>query len=348
MNRSSPYNKILLNLICHFYGITRIRMNIKKDKQRYKTWYRELRKFGNQYNIHKIGVALSGGADSITLAHALLKAGFDIIALHCNFNLRGDESWRDQKFTERFCTEHNIPLIIKIIDTQQYIREHSGKSLEMACRETRYGWFKEMMLEKGLDRIAVGHNADDNIETFFINLLRGCGTSGLKGMVEDNGTIWRPLLKSHRNRILEYIKENGLNYIIDSSNLENDFRRNFLRNEIIPRLKKEWKGFDKAFDMTLRNINSENKIIEKAVSSALPTSTSPLSVETILQFPDPQLLIRRFISDLSPFTTTPDEILMAIKANKPKIKRWTLKKGSIRLQNGRLFKENDGGCDFNH
>lgn len=284
-------------------------------------------------------VAVSGGADSISLAFALKEAGLNLRALHCNFHLRGDESMRDQIFVENFCRSYSIPLTVKDFDTIAYIDEKKGVSIEMACRQLRYEWFEDVRKESGAQRVVTGHNADDNIETFFLNLLRGSGTRGLSGMQEDNGKIWRPLISIHRNDILDFCSANNLEYITDSTNLKDDFRRNFLRNRIIPLFKEQWKGFDTALDKSLEYLKDENFLVEEALGHILKEDASRLPVEKINEFAAPRLLVRRFIEKAGPYTTTASEILEAIKANKPHIRRWRLKKGWIFLRNGNLFIE---------
>ena len=298
---------------------------------------REIKNEVSSLNIRKVLVAFSGGPDSVAATFALKKTGLEIIALHCNFHLRGEESDRDMEFVENFCKEHEIPLHIIHFDVEKYRKEKSGESIEMVCRKLRYEWFHKMLKQFGYDRIATGHNADDNIETFLLNMLRGSGSRGLKGMVEDNGTIWRPLLKFHRKDILEFIYNNNLGYVLDSTNEECDFRRNFLRNKIIPLLKTEWKGFDTAMDKTIGNLQSENEIVEKYLSLHLSSDTETLTIDKIVSFPAPLLLIKRFIEKAGPFSTTPSEILSAINAKKPHIKVWRLKKGEVYLNSRELF-----------
>ena len=302
-----------------------------------------IRKNAVKKGIYKVLVALSGGPDSIALAFALYKAGIQIMALHCNFHLRADESDRDQKFVENFCKSLQIPLEVRHFDVFEYIKTKKSKSVEMACRDLRYDWFLKLLSESEFQRVAVGHNADDNIETFFINALRGSGTRGLKGIIDDNGEIWRPLLDFHRKDILKFLADNNLDFILDSSNLESDFRRNFLRNKIIPLLKSEWKGFDKAMDKTLCNLREENRVVEMSIDSVCPENTLTLSVEEIMRFPAPQLLVLRFIQKAGPFSTTASEVLEAIRADKPRHKTWHLRKGLLTLTKNKLFIEMSHG-----
>lgn len=287
-------------------------------------------------NLLKIIVTVSGGADSLTLLHALRSTKAEILAAHCNFHLRGDESMRDQHHVEQICKNLGVELIVKDFDVDGFINSSKGNSVEMACRKLRYDWFDQLAEQHGADRIATGHNADDNIETLFLNLMRGSGTTGLKGMVPDNGRIWRPLLRFHRHEIEGYLKECGIDFITDSSNLSSDYRRNFLRNEVIPMLRSRWEGFDKALDRSITLLRSENRVVAACVEENLPTNGEPLKATVVLRFPDPELLVRRYIEPLNPFTTTAGEVVAAIKANKPDLKTWSLKGGKLILRNGEL------------
>lgn len=285
----------------------------------------------------KFIVALSGGADSVALLTLLLASkNCEIIAAHCNFHLRGEESMRDQYFVENLCSRLGVRLLIRNFDVAEFQHRNPSASLEMACRDLRYEWFLELLAENNYDRIATGHNADDNIETMFLNLLRGSGTTGLRAMLPDSGIIIRPLLSIHRQEIESYLKEKNLDYIVDSSNLTSDFRRNFLRNDILPLLRERWPGLNKALDRSINLLKSENDVIEKAVSESLPPEGEPLSSSTVLSFPAPELLIRRFIEHLNPRTTTPHEIVSAMRAAKPDIRRWSLPGGTLLLRAGHL------------
>lgn len=297
----------------------------------------KLREFG----FSRIIVAVSGGADSVALLYLLHTTGIETVAAHCNFHLRGDESNRDEKHVSDLCSELGIPLEKIDFNVQEFISHHRGMSVEMACRKLRYDWFFSLMDRMGASRVATAHNADDNAETLFLNLLRGSGTAGLKGMLPDNGKILRPLLSVTRKEIESYLAEKGILFVTDSTNLVSDYRRNFLRNEIIPLLRSRWAGFDKAMARSLSFLRSENLVVERAVADSLPEEGEPLRSETVLNFPDPELLVRRFIQPLSPFTTTSSEVVAAMKADKPDIKRWRLRQGSLLLRNKKLFLKKD-------
>lgn len=286
----------------------------------------------------KFIVALSGGADSVALLASLTSVRHtELIAAHCNFHLRGEESMRDQRFVEKICSDMGVKLLIRDFDVPEYQRQNPSISLEMACRDLRYEWFRQLLSQYNYERIATGHNADDNIETMLLNLLRGSGTTGLRAMLPDTGTIIRPLLTTHRNEIESYLKTKGLDYIVDSSNLASDFRRNFLRNDILPILRQRWPGLNKALDRSIKLIKAENEVVEKAVSDALPPEGLPLLISTALSFPAPELLIRRYIQPLQPLTTTAEEIVAAMRAGKSDIRRWDLPGGIVTLRGQKLF-----------
>lgn len=185
----------------------------------------------------QVFVGFSGGPDSVALLHILHSLGYRCRALHCNFHLRGEESDRDEAFARRFCLDHEIALQVEHFDTLSYMSEH-GLSLEMAARRLRYDWWQRLLSDpdaQGL-RIALGHHLDDSLETMLMNLMRGTGIQGLTGIVAHNEAtrVIRPLLCLTRAEILDYLAENHLGYVTDSSNLEGDTLRNRVRLELLP------------------------------------------------------------------------------------------------------------------
>ena len=195
-----------------------------------------IKQFFKEHEIDKKAgfiIAVSGGADSITLLHAFKYLNLRIYALHCNFNLRGKESNMDEQFVKRFCETYGIPMSVKHFDTQEYAKQ-KGISIEMAARELRYEWFEEMRQKKKMDYIVVGHHADDLAETLFINICRGTGIKGLTGIRPVKDHILRPLLSRSREEIIAYIEQNQLGYRTDSTNNSLDYVRNKIRHMIIP------------------------------------------------------------------------------------------------------------------
>ena len=205
-------------------------------------------------------VALSGDADSVALLRVLIVAGGDCRAAHCNFHLRGEESMRDELFVRELCHQLDIPLIIKDFNVSDWQQEHGG-SVEMACRQLRYEWFEQERQLQGCGLIAVAHHADDQVETFFLNLLRGTGTRGLTGMQRLNGNIWRPLLDVTRSDILNYLNDLGQDYVTDSTNDENDYRRNRLRNIVLPVIEQEFQGSRSRILDTMGNLSSDHDLL---------------------------------------------------------------------------------------
>lgn len=195
--------------------------------------------FLEKYQIPKDAgfiLAVSGGADSISMLHAFKYMNLKILALHCNFSLRGKESDMDEQFVKRFCDSYGIAHSVKKFNTTAYAKEH-GLSIEMAARELRYTWFHEMKAKKKMDYIVVAHHADDVAETILINLCRGTGVKGLTGIKPVNGDILRPLLNCSRNDILKYIEDHQLGFRTDSTNNSLDYMRNKIRHKIIPVMK---------------------------------------------------------------------------------------------------------------
>ena len=183
----------------------------------------------------KILIGVSGGRDSIALLHVLYRLGYDIVVAHCNFHLRGDESNRDSEFVTKHVQDMDVPFYTIDFDTELYARQNK-LSIEMAARELRYEWFESLLKLTGCKYIAVAHHADDVVETFLINITRGTGLHGLTGIKAKNGNIVRPFLRITRNDINDYIYDNGLDYVEDSTNSEVVYVRNKVRNIIIPAL----------------------------------------------------------------------------------------------------------------
>lgn len=183
----------------------------------------------------RILIAVSGGIDSISMADLFLNSSLALpfAVAHMNFSLRGDCSDGDEAYVEEWCHTHNIPFFSKKVDTIKYSKDKSI-STQMAARELRYEWFDLLMKEHGFDYLAIAHNLNDSVETFFLNILRGTGMKGLSGIREVNGRIIRPLLTFTRAQIENYAKERGLDHREDATNRESHYARNRIRNEVFP------------------------------------------------------------------------------------------------------------------
>lgn len=187
----------------------------------------------------RILLTISGGIDSMYLASRAgeLFPGAVFAVAHCNFNLRGAESDGDCAFVKEWCAHHSFPFFSKEFDTSGYA-EANGISIEMAARELRYEWFGELCRTEGFDAIAVAHNANDNAETLMLNLLRGTGTRGIRGMsasgVTGGMTVLRPLLGTTRKEIERWMTAHGQTWREDRTNAESEYKRNKLRNLAFP------------------------------------------------------------------------------------------------------------------
>lgn len=182
-----------------------------------------------------VGVALSGGADSVALLAVLRALGYDCVALHCNFHLRGAESDMDMAIAMSVAKSLGADWQEVHFDVASRKAE-TGESVEMACRELRYEWFEKMYREYDLSAIAVAHHRDDRIETFLLNATRGTGLRGLVSMRQRRDIFIRPLLSCIRSEIESYLKHRGLEYAVDSSNLTDNYRRNRIRHYVLPSL----------------------------------------------------------------------------------------------------------------
>lgn len=206
------------------------------DTGKMKKKVEELKKSGLIKKNEKILIAFSGGPDSVFLYNLLffLKEYYsiEISLIYVNHNLREDVE-NDLNFVEEFSKKNNVPLYIESVDVRKYAAENK-KSIELAARELRYEAIEKVLQNLNYDKIATGHNLDDNIETFIFRLLRGTSLKGLKGIPSERKNIIRPILQFEKKEILNYLQENKKSYIIDYTNSENDYTRNYIRNEIFP------------------------------------------------------------------------------------------------------------------
>ena len=218
----------------------------------------------NSVRLHPVLVALSGGADSVALLRLLLAVGCDCRALHCNFHLRGEESMRDERFVRELCERFEVPLMVRDFDVAAWQQNHGG-SVEMACREMRYQWFEQERQRQQCGLIAVAHHADDQVETFFLNLMRGTGVRGLAGMKRLSGYIWRPLLGITRGQLLHYLEAIGQDYVTDSTNAQNEYRRNRLRNSVLPVIEHDFPNARARILDTMDNLNQDYNLFTTLV-----------------------------------------------------------------------------------
>ena len=214
----------------------------------------------------KVLVALSGGADSVALLRVLLVLGYHCEAAHCNFHLRGEESNRDERFVNELCKELGVTLHITHFDTVAYAAQHHV-SIEMAAREMRYNWFEQLRKEREMAVIAVAHHRDDSVETFLLNLIRGAGINGLKGIRPHHGNIVRPLLDVNRQDILNYLHHLHQDYVTDSTNLQDEYMRNKIRLNILPMLRELNPSVSESIAETSKRLADVSLIYNKEIET---------------------------------------------------------------------------------
>lgn len=210
---------------------------------------------------NKFILAVSGGVDSVVMVDLFAKSNLEFVIAHCNFKLRGEESERDENFVKALAAKYSKELFVKHFDTKMYANEHKV-SIQVAARDLRYDWFKELQSTVNGQQsmvIVTAHHQNDNIETVLINFFRGTGIQGLTGIsaFDKVRKIVRPLLPFKKEALIKYANENGLSFVEDSSNATNKYTRNNFRNEIIPLAKQH---FPMAEENLLNNIHRLNEV----------------------------------------------------------------------------------------
>ncbi len=252
----------------------------------------------------RVVVGLSGGPDSVCLARMLDSMGYQVVAVHCNFHLRGEESMRDEEFVSALCQKMRWKLHKTDFDTEGYAREQK-MSIEMAARELRYEHFQMLMKETESEAVAVGHHQDDNVETMLLNAVRGTGIRGLCGMQPKNGEVVRPLLCLTRQEILTYLESIGQDYVTDHTNLEDNYARNKVRLDVLPLLESINLGAAKNLTSTMENLNEVMKIYEEAMRNAIDLCVEKkvngeifISIEKLRGTPSPISVLHEVLSPL--------------------------------------------------
>ncbi len=214
----------------------------------------------------KILLTVSGGMDSSVMTHLFSETDYNFGIAHCNFLLRGKESDSEADFVEKIAEKLNKPFHKKSFDTQNFA-DKNKYSIQEAARILRYKWFDEISIEYDYNKIATAHHLDDSIETFFINLLRGTGTAGLRGITVMNGKVIRPLLFASRKEIEEFAHENKIDFREDSSNASDDYLRNRIRHHIIPVLKQNAERFEGIMENLMEDFSLIHEIIKNQLDA---------------------------------------------------------------------------------
>ena len=213
----------------------------------------------------KLLIAISGGLDSVVLTTLCNQLNFDISLAHCNFNLRGKESDLDEKSVVKLSQKSSNQIFKTHFNTEKYAKENK-LSTQIAARELRYNWFKELIETHNFDFVLTAHHADDNLETFLINLTRGTGLDGFTGIPKVNGNIARPLLAFSRKEIAAFAKTNNIIWREDASNASTKYIRNKIRHQVIPSLKEINPNFLDSFAKTSTNLQESKQVIEDRIT----------------------------------------------------------------------------------
>ena len=248
----------------------------------------------------KLLVAISGGADSVALAILLNECNFPIVFAHCNFNLREDESDADEDFVRKLAKELEVECFVESFETEKFAKENK-LSIQMAARELRYSWLEKIRTKTNSKYIAVAHHKDDDIETYFINLIRGSGIRGFLGMKEKKNKIIRPILNLGRDEIESYLMFKNQEFRTDSSNTDTKYLRNNIRKHIIPIIKDVNPSFSNTFSNELEYMNDVFKVFQNVINIEMKniilsiTGDIILDKNNLLKSDNKKILLREII-----------------------------------------------------
>lgn len=251
----------------------------------------------------KLLVAISGGIDSVVLVYLLNQLNFDISLAHCNFQLRGEDSDQDEKFVKKLAGQLQLPIFTRSFATTEFAKKEK-LSIQLAARTLRYDWFNAIVKKNKLDHILTGHHADDSLETFLINMIRGTGLDGLTGIPERNENILRLLLPFTREQIEKYADENRIDWRNDSSNVETKYVRNKIRHDVIPVLKELNPSLLTSFNKTLQNLKGSRQIIKDSIENLKGMVIIPaeagiwkIDIKKLKEFNKPQAYLYELLND---------------------------------------------------
>ena len=216
----------------------------------------------------KVIVACSGGADSMCLLSLLMEkqkeTDFELVAFHVNHNIRDEEADRDEQFVRDFCAKNNVKFVCVQVKALEYAKKH-GKSVEQSARELRYEEFRKILEKENANKIAVAHHKDDQAETILMHIFRGSSIKGAIGMASVSGNIIRPLLDFSRKDIEEYNKQHKIESVEDSTNSDVNYRRNFIRHQVLPEVEKVYPGAVNALCEFAKRCKVDDDFIESQV-----------------------------------------------------------------------------------
>lgn len=265
----------------------------------------------------KILAAVSGGTDSVLMTHLLKAAGYTFGIAHCNFQLRGDEALRDQEFCNNLANQLRVPFHTINFDTRNYAADNKI-SIQMAARELRYQWFDTVCQQSDYQVIALAHHQNDTIETILLNLTRGTGIAGLHGILPKNGNLVRPLLFLKREEIAEFVADNKLDLVEDSSNSSTKYARNKIRLEVIPKLKELNPSLEKTFENSLKHFRDLEILLESYMAELKKTiikhgaDGNYMLLDDVRQLNPIRLLMFKLLQEYGFNETTVDDLISVL------------------------------------
>lgn len=268
----------------------------------------------------RVLVALSGGADSVALLLALQELGYRTEAAHCHFHLRSEEADRDAEFVRQLCESLGIKLHRTDFDTLAVAKARKT-SVEMAARDLRYDWFRKLLRQQHIRSVAVAHHQEDNTETFFLHLLRGTGLQGMQGMSVRNTDVIRPLLGATRQEIEIYLREKNVSFVMDSTNADTHYRRNKLRQDILPLLRQINPSFDRTLADTMERMTEAERIVRKEFETFRKQNVKKekwgisVGVETLLQTLAPKTFLFFLMKEFGFSSSHVAEVFSCLEGN---------------------------------
>ncbi len=250
----------------------------------------------------KLLVAVSGGVDSMALLCLLWEQNYDFAVAHCNFQLRGEESDNDEKFVERFASFMTKNFHKKRFDTEGSASTRKI-SIQEAARDLRYEWFEELRQTHDYQYIVTAHHGSDSVETLLFNLSRGTGLKGLTGIKPKNGAVVRPLLFAEKKDIWAYMEENNIVYREDSSNKSDKYARNFIRNTVVPELKRLNPEFEQNILNTIERLNEAQQLVDFSIKNIIAEIVTVkgkqalINVIKLRSFPANKTILFTFLKD---------------------------------------------------
>ncbi|MEO3402676.1 tRNA lysidine(34) synthetase TilS [Mucilaginibacter sp. CAU 1740] len=268
--------------------------------------------------------AVSGGIDSVLMAHLLKAAGYNFAIAHCNFQLRGNEALRDQQFSQSLAAQLEVPFHTINFDTEQYAADNKI-SIQMAARDLRYQWFDTVCQQSGYEAVALAHHQNDTIETILLNLTRGTGIAGLHGILPKNGKLVRPLLFLTRDEVQTIVTTEGLSFVEDSSNASAKYARNKIRLEVVPKLKELNPSLERTFENSLLHFRDLELLLELKLDELRQTllqlkeDAIYLSIDKVKSLNPKRLLLFKLLSEYGFNETIIDDLIASLDKHSGRI-----------------------------